>query len=128
MTAPRFDRRLFGALWLAGVVALLSLLAAPLEVLQPAGLGFAKWQFRLLSLVNPLILLTLTVAIGCLLAPRIGLDAPVTRALLARQSPWPARRAPSTGEAPAAIHGAMAVCLRSSLSGRACHPDTRLRG
>lgn len=58
--------------------------------MQPVGLGFSAMQFRLLSLINPLILLTLGVMIGCLLAPRLGLDAPLIRALLARQSPWQA--------------------------------------
>lgn len=88
----RFDWRLFTALWLLGLLGLLSLLFAPLEVMQPAGLDFSPLQFRLLSLVNPLILLTLTVAIGGLLARRIGLDAPMVRAVLARRPIGPVLR------------------------------------
>lgn len=85
--------RMATALWLLGLAASLSLLFVPLEVLQPAGLGLGKWQFRLLSLINPLILLTASVAIGCLLAARVGLDAPVIRALIDRRHPWqPLRR------------------------------------
>lgn len=89
---PRFDRRLFLALWLLGLLGLLSLLTAPLEVMQPAGLDVTPLQFRLLSLVNPFILLTLAVAIGGFLAPRIGLDAPVVRAVLERRPVSPVLR------------------------------------
>lgn len=84
--------RLFVALWALGIAAALSLLAVPLEMLQPAGLHFSAVQFRALSLINPVILLTLCTALGCWLAPKVGLDAPVVRALAERQPAWPALR------------------------------------
>lgn len=86
----RSTTRLFLALWLGGLVALLSLLAVPLEQIQPAQLHFTPLQFRLVSLVNPVLLLTLLVALGCWLASKVGLDAPVVRALVERRSAWPA--------------------------------------
>ena len=71
-------------LWLAGVAGALSLLAIPLEAIKPAGLDLPPLAFRALTLINPLFLLTLLVPLGCWLAPRVGLDAPLTRALLTR--------------------------------------------
>lgn len=63
----------------------MSLLAAPLEVLQPAALKLGWWQFRLLALINPLILLTVAVAVGCWASGKVGLGAPLTIALLDRR-------------------------------------------
>lgn len=84
--------RLFVALWALGIAATLSLMVVPLEVLQPARLHFGAMQFRALSLVNPVILVTLCTALGCWLVPKVGLDAPVVRALVERQPAWPALR------------------------------------
>lgn len=69
-------------LLLAGIAAVLTLLAAPLEAVQPPGLGFDAWSFRLVSLINPLILVSLFVPLGCWLASKVGLDAPLTRAMI----------------------------------------------
>ena len=85
-------RRLCLVLWLAGMAAVLSLLAAPLELLQPAGLTFAWWQFRLLALVNPLLLVSAAVALGCWASRRVGLAAPVVAAWLDGEPAWPALR------------------------------------
>lgn len=84
--------RLFVALWALGIVAALSLLMVPLEVLQPASLHFSAMQFRALSLINPVILVTLCTALGCWLAPKVGLDAPLVQALVKRRPAWPALR------------------------------------
>lgn len=86
------DRRVGLALWVAGVLAVLSLLAAPLEALQPAGMTFDWWQFRLLALINPLVIVTIAVAAGGWAAPRVGLDAPLTRALIERRPVGPILR------------------------------------
>ncbi len=109
-SARRFDTGLFVALWLGGLVATLSLLSVPMEALQPPGMGFTATQFRLLALVNPLILVTGAVAIGCLLAHRVGLDAPVVRALLTREAAGPALRAQL---GPATLVGAGVAALLS---------------
>lgn len=100
--------RLMLALWALGILAVLSLLIAPLEVLQPPQLHFTALQFRLLSLINPLILMTATVALGCWLAPKVGLDAPVLRALVERRPAWPALR---TQLAPALAIGAVVAAI-----------------
>lgn len=91
MTEPA-PRRLCLTLWLAGLAAVVSLLAAPLEGLQPKTMHLPWWQFRLLGMVNPLILVSAAVALGCWAARRVGLDAPLIRALLEREPAWPALR------------------------------------
>ena len=88
----RFDIRLFLALLLLALVALLSLLIVPLEQLQPPRLHFTALQFRLLSLINPTVMVLASAALGCWLAPKVGLDAPVIRALVARRDAWPTLR------------------------------------
>lgn len=71
-------------LWLAaiGIIAMLSLLFAPLEMLQPPSIQMSPLVFRGLALINPLIMTTLAVGIGAYLAPSVGLDAPLVRALI----------------------------------------------
>lgn len=71
-------------LWLAatGILAIFSLLFAPLEMLQPASIQMSPLAFRGLALINPLIMIILAVGIGGYLAPRVGLDAPLVRALI----------------------------------------------
>lgn len=78
-------RRLGLALWALGMVAVLSLLLAPLEALMPAGFEMDPMAFRALALINPLVLTSLAVLIGCWAAPKLGLDAPLVRALLDRR-------------------------------------------
>ena len=78
----RVQTRLGLALLALGVVALLSLLLAPLELLQPAAVHLPPLAFRSVALINPVILLVVAVAIGTWLAPSVGLDAPLVRALI----------------------------------------------
>lgn len=80
-------------LWLVAMLAALSMLVAPLEIIQPAKLHFVWWQFRLVALINPVVFIALASAVGCWAAPRVGLDAPLLRALLERRSPGPVLRA-----------------------------------
>lgn len=79
-------------LWALGVAAALSLLAAPMETLQPASMHFSPLAFRALSLVNPLVIVTAMVALGCWLAPKVGLDAPLIRAAIERRPILPVLR------------------------------------
>jgi hypothetical protein len=51
-------------------------------VIQPAELHFSPLHFRLMSLINPFILLSLLVPLGCVLAPKVRLEAPLLRAWL----------------------------------------------
>lgn len=80
--------KLFGILWLAGMAGVLSLLFIDLSVVLanlPATAGselpFHPLLIKLLSLIQPTILLSLAVFIGFQLAHRIGLSAPAAEAL-----------------------------------------------
>lgn len=76
----------------AGLMAVASLLAAPFEQLRPPGLPVGDMAFRALSLVNPAILTLIGVALGCWLAPRVGLEAPLASALARREALAPVLR------------------------------------
>lgn len=78
----RVQRRL--ALWLGaiGIVAILSLLLAPMEMLQRPSIHMSPLAFRILTLINPLILVIAAIGIGSWLTPSVGLDAPLIRALI----------------------------------------------
>lgn len=78
--------RLGIALWIIGLLGIASLLAAPLEVFQPPEIELPPLVFRTLAVVNPAIMMTLAVALGAWVAPRIGLDAPLVRLALQRSS------------------------------------------
>ncbi len=108
MNAPR---RLCLTLWLAGLIATLSLLAAPLEVMQPAGLDLAWWQFRLVALINPLVIVSAAAAIGCWASRRVGLAAPAVAAWLSGEPVRPPLRAqlPAAALAGLAVAGVLAV-------------------
>ena len=97
MTEIVYPKRLCLTLWVVGVVAALSMLAAPMEALKPAKLDLSWWQFRLLSLTNPLVILTITVAGGCWAAKRVGLDAPLVSALLTGAPAGPVLRRQAPG-------------------------------
>lgn len=75
-------RKMWLALWALGAVAVLSLLLAPLELLQPAKMHLPALAFRALAMLNPMVMVATTVALGSWLAPKVGLDAPLLRALL----------------------------------------------
>lgn len=83
VSGMRVQTRLGLSLAALGIVALLSLLLAPMEMLKPASLDIAPLVFRSLMLVNPFFLIVAAVGIGTWLAPSVGLDAPLVRALLA---------------------------------------------
>jgi hypothetical protein len=83
MTKDRpLQRRVAFSLCTVGVVAVLSLLLAPLELLQPSSLHMDPLTFRGLTLINPLILVLASVGIGSWLAPSVGLRAPLIEALI----------------------------------------------
>lgn len=107
-------RGLCPTLWVLGVASALSLLAAPLEALQPPTLVMPWWAFRALALVNPILFLSVAVAAGCWASRRVGLEAPVVAALLARAPAGPVLRrqllpAVLAGLATAAVLGAYGV-------------------
>lgn len=79
---PGSARGVWLALSALGAVAVLSLLLAPLELLQPPKMHLPALAFRALALINPMVMIAATVALGCWLAPKVGFDAPLLRALL----------------------------------------------
>ena len=83
-----FKTRLFGILWAAGVVGVLSFLLVDLTrlvaLLQlPAGTKIPQTTpaLKLLSLIQPTILLSIAVLIGVRLASKVGLSSPAAEAV-----------------------------------------------
>lgn len=83
MVRPLSRVRFFGILWLLGLAGVLSLLQVPLPL--PDFLPLSPSLFRLLTLVQPLLLLTVMAAIGTALAPRVGFKVPLIEALYNRE-------------------------------------------
>jgi len=86
-------RRLFGAVLLAGLpgVAAFAGLALP-ALLQDEALPVPMWVLVAGAGVQSALLLAVAAVVGSVLAPRVGLRAPVCEALSARTRPWPALR------------------------------------
>jgi hypothetical protein len=80
------------ALAVLGGVGVASLALLPVERLIPEPLPLPVAALRLLSLLNPVLLVIASAWIGGVLAHRIGLDAPAVRLALARMSPIPVLR------------------------------------
>lgn len=83
----RFNTRLFVILWLAGFGGCLSLLLIDLDALIkivpiPAGTQIPEFTpaLKLLSLIQPAVLLAVAVLVGVALAPKVGLSSPVAEA------------------------------------------------
>jgi hypothetical protein len=75
-----------------GLAGVASLALLPVERLAPGPLPLSAGALRLLSLINPALLVIAAAWIGTVLAPRIGLDAPAVRLALAGASPVPILR------------------------------------
>lgn len=69
----------------AALVGVVSLLLVPFEEIAPAT-GFPPLAVRALSIIQPAILTLLFVLLGNVLAPRVGLDAPLVRDWAAGQT------------------------------------------
>jgi hypothetical protein len=83
----RFNTRLFVILWLAGLAGVLSLLLVDLDELikilpLPVGteLPLSIPVLKLLSLIQPAVILSLAVLVGVVLASKVGLSSPVAEA------------------------------------------------
>lgn len=92
------DRRARSYLIVAALAGVLSLLLVPLEELAP-GTGLPPLAMRALSLIQPAVLAVIFVILGNVVAPRLGLDAPLVRAWAAGASGAPVfrRQAPLAG-------------------------------
>lgn len=82
---------LFG-LGLIGVAALIPLVIRQVDALPPEALPQSRTVVILFSLLNPLILLALGVAIGTLLAHRMGLRSLIAEKVRTGTAVWPALR------------------------------------
>jgi len=83
-----FKTRLFIILWLAGVAGVLSFLLVDLTALlaqlpMPSGteIPHVTPALKLLSLIQPTVLLSVAVLIGVVLASKVGLSSPVAEAV-----------------------------------------------
>lgn len=90
-----FKTRLFLILWSAGVVGILSFLLVDLSALlrqipMPAGTEVPHITpiFKLLSLIQPTVLISIAVLIGIVLAPKVGLSSPVAEAAAGNGKQW----------------------------------------
>ena len=97
------------SLALLGLVGVASLLLLPLERLAPTQLS--PVTIRLLSLIQPAILMLVMVAIGSRLAPKVGLDAPLVRAWTERRPVWPTLREQLPAAAAVGIAAGLVILL-----------------
>ncbi len=84
----RFKTRLFIIIWLAGLTGVLSFLLVDLDALIkilpiPAGteIPTITLAFKLLSLIQPAVILSVAVLVGVALASKVGLSSPVAEAV-----------------------------------------------
>lgn len=74
--------KLFAILWFLGFLGVLSLLGMDFPLPEGTELQFPIWGIKLLSLIQPTVLLSLSVFIGIQLAPKVGLSAPFCEAII----------------------------------------------
>lgn len=93
-TELRFGKTFFALFGLGfiGVLSLIPLIISQVETLPPEVLGQPQPVIVLLSLLNPLILLALAVAIGTLLAHRVGLRSLIAEKVRTGAAIWPQLR------------------------------------
>src|SRR6187549_99125 len=84
----RFNTRLFFILWIAGVIGVVSFLLVDLNALLkslpiPPETEVPDFTFtlKLLSLMQPCVLVAIATFVGVLLAPKVGLSAPLAEAI-----------------------------------------------
>lgn len=78
--------RLFTILWLTGMVGIVSLWWMKLPIPEDEELQMPLWGIKLISLIQPTFLLSITVLIGVVLAHKVGLSAPLAEAVSNRTS------------------------------------------
>ncbi|MDQ3482279.1 MAG: CPBP family glutamic-type intramembrane protease [Pseudomonadota bacterium] len=100
------ERRAGAYLLVAGLIGVLSLLLVPFERIAP-DTGLHPIVLRLVSIIQPAVLTIILIIVGNALAPRVGLQAPLTQASAAGDPALPVLREQF---APAAA-GAVAVAL-----------------
>ena len=115
-----FKKRLFLILFVAGFVGVLSFLLvdlAALIALVPIRPGVERPvippALKIVSLIQPSVLLAVAVLVGVVLAPRVGLTAPVAESLAAGRSAASALRPQLIPGVVGALIGGFAILLTS---------------
>jgi hypothetical protein len=78
--------KLFAILWLIGMTGVISLWWMDIPIPEGETLPMPLWGIKLLSLIQPTFLLSVSVLIGIVLAPKVGLSAPLAQALFTGRS------------------------------------------
>lgn len=73
--------RLFATLWLAGMIGVISLWGMNLPIPESEVPQLPLWVIKLLSLIQPTLLLSVAVLIGVIFAPKVGLSSPLAEAV-----------------------------------------------
>ncbi len=73
--------KLFTILWLTGMAGVISLWWMNLPIPESEKLQLPLWGIKLLSLIQPTVLLSVAVLIGVVLAHKVGLSAPLAEAV-----------------------------------------------
>uniref|UniRef100_B8HL48 Abortive infection protein n=1 Tax=Cyanothece sp. (strain PCC 7425 / ATCC 29141) TaxID=395961 RepID=B8HL48_CYAP4 len=84
--------KLSAILWVLGMVGVVSLWWINFPIPAHASLQAPLWVIKLFSLIQPTVLLSIAVVLGVVLAPQVGLSAPIAEAIVARKSLRPAIR------------------------------------
>lgn len=82
-------KKLFLVIEFAGLIGILSLLAITLPIPPGVELKMSLTTLKLLSLIQPFILLTIATLIGVNLAEKVNLKAPAFEAITSGHSPFP---------------------------------------
>jgi hypothetical protein len=117
-----FRKKLFLILFLAGLAGVLSFLLVDLAAfiaLVPLGPGTERPvvtpALKILSLIQPTVLLAVAVLTGIVLAPKVGLTAPVAESLAQGRSVGPPLRAQLLPGVIGALAGGFAILLTAAV-------------
>jgi len=126
--------RLFLILFLLGMAGVLSFLLVDLSALValvpvPAGSEIPKitWTLKLLSLVQPTVILVVAVLVGVTLAPKVRLSAPLAEALAKGSDPARTLKPQIVPGIVGGVLGGVFIALTSLLFKPLLPPDTIVR-
>jgi hypothetical protein len=126
--------KLFLILWLAGLAGILSFLLVDINALLanlplPAEVEvpFFTPLMKVLSLIQPTIIMSLAVLAGVVLAGKVGLHAPAAEAIASREKFWPALKPQLVPGILGGIGGGIAIVLISLAARSFLSPETNTR-
>lgn len=106
-----FKTKLFWVMWLVGMVGVLSLLTLQIELPPNVEPPLPLPVLKFLTLLQPTILLTISVWLGLKLAPAVGLSAPALEAIANSKSFMPAIKPQLLPGAIGGLVGGLALVL-----------------